>query len=312
MPPRTNDFQYLVELIHRLYAPHGASITQSAMVEPEGGGEPREVDVLVEHQMNLYPVRIAIEARDHSRPIDAIGVDQYIGKYNSIGGIVVDKVIIVARSFTEAARKRAKLLGFNLHTINDLEDVNLDALFVPKDDDGCWCVSKKVGNKVDVKLVDINEKKLPLNSVITTRTSNRKLGTALMWADRTLKHYIGRLANKQYKKHEGEMVCVIIELLFSNHKARIHSINHRLGKLIFNFGWRMLLPPLEAEKLELKGDSCESKTIIRESGGNNDARVNIIYEGHKESKYPSKLYLDHRLSNGSTPKGKKLIIKLDI
>jgi hypothetical protein len=307
MPQRSNDFQYLVELIHRLYAPQGAIVTPSAMVEPTVGGDAREVDVLVEYQTNLYPVKIAIEAKDRSRPIDVTGIEQYIGKYNSNGGIVVDKVIIVAKSFSESARKKAKLFGFNLHTINDLEDGNVKAFFMPESEGGCWCISKKVGKKVDVKLVDKNGHNLPLHSVITPRNSNTNLGTALMWAERAIKHDIGRLADAQYKIHAGEMLCIMIELQFRNHKARIHSKSYRLGKMIFDFGWMMRIPPMKAEKFELIGDSGELKTIIRESGGKADEKISIIYEENKDTTSPNSFFLDQQ-----SKKNKKLVIKLDV
>jgi hypothetical protein len=118
MPKRTNDFQKLVDIIQRLYAPKDATVTTSAMVAPPSGGTLREIDILVEFKTGF---KVAIEAKDWSRSIDATGVETYIGKYNNNGGIIVDKVIIVAHSFTETAKRRANDLGFSLHTINELE-----------------------------------------------------------------------------------------------------------------------------------------------------------------------------------------------
>lgn len=96
MPKRTNDFQKLVDIIQRLYAPKNATVTTSAVVTPSLGGTPREIDILVEFKTDLYPFKVAVEAKDCSRVIDVTGVETYIGKYNNKGGIIVDKVIIVA------------------------------------------------------------------------------------------------------------------------------------------------------------------------------------------------------------------------
>lgn len=128
MPKRTNDFQKLVDIIQRLYAPKNATVTTSAMLTPSSGGTPREIDILVEFKTDLYPFKVAVEAKDYSRSIDATVVETYGGKYNSNGGIIVDKVIIVAHSFTETAKKRANELGFSLHTINEL-DKGVEGLF---------------------------------------------------------------------------------------------------------------------------------------------------------------------------------------
>src|SRR5437879_2227917 len=109
MPQRSNDFQDVVDSIQRLFAPHGAKVTTSALIETAPGIK-REVDVFVEFKTDLYPFKIAVEARDHARAIDITAVEQYIGKYNAPGGISVNKVVIVGRSFTQTAIDRAKLL----------------------------------------------------------------------------------------------------------------------------------------------------------------------------------------------------------
>src|SRR5687768_5853833 len=107
MPKRTNEFQQLVDIIQRLYAPVGAIVTASKMIEAIPGEALREVDVFVEYQEEQTTRRIAVEARDLSRRLDVTQVECYIGKYNSPGGIAVDKVIIVAKSFTKTALRRA-------------------------------------------------------------------------------------------------------------------------------------------------------------------------------------------------------------
>ncbi len=120
MPQRTNDFQHLVAKIHRHYAPFGAKVTESAMVQ-DGTGAKREIDILVEYKTGLYPLRVAIEAKDLSRRLDVNSVEAYIGKYNSIGGIQVSQVIIVAKEFTRTARLKAANIGFLLQTIEEID-----------------------------------------------------------------------------------------------------------------------------------------------------------------------------------------------
>jgi len=48
MPPRTNDFQQFVALLHKQLAPTGATVTESNMVLDRMTGDLREVDVTVD------------------------------------------------------------------------------------------------------------------------------------------------------------------------------------------------------------------------------------------------------------------------
>ena len=307
MPKRSNEFQRLIDQIHRLYAPKGAKITTSAMMIPAVGPPAREVDILVELETDLYPVKIAVEAKDHSRPIDVTGVEQYIGKYDSKGGITVDKVIIVAKSFTPAARKRAEALGFNLHTITSLSEGAIGAFSKVSLEKGRWCVSKKVGNEVRVVLLDKKGNVVPLQSTITPRKSKIDLGSGYAWARRLLDNCLGRMARQEFNESEGEMVHVKAEFKFADHKARIGSKSVNLSKMVFDFGERMIFPETETEEYELKKDSGETKRIIRETGAGKTAKVSLTYE--KESS-PKKLYLNHESLSGEPLKAKKVVIRI--
>jgi hypothetical protein len=83
MPKRTNEFQQLVDIIQRLYAPVGAIVTTSKMVETIPDQGTREVDVLIEYSDSGTTRRIDVEAKDLSRRLDVTQVECYIGKFNS-------------------------------------------------------------------------------------------------------------------------------------------------------------------------------------------------------------------------------------
>ena len=228
MPQRSNEFQRLVELIQRLYAPHNAKVTPSAMVNG------REVDVLVKYQTDLFPVTIAVEARDHSRPIDVTGVEAYIGKYNSVGGIRADKVIIVAPSFTKTAQQRADQLGFTLLTLTDLEHDSPKAVFTRIHPHGSWWLSHNTGIAVDshnsqelqhlvpVRLLDKGANPIPLQCIITPKSSTANLGTAAMWAERLLQQTLSPMVNDLFAKHAG----VLLEL-----SAEFCSVSRSMAQL---------------------------------------------------------------------------------
>jgi hypothetical protein len=311
MPKRTNDFQKLVDIIQRLYAPKNATVTTSAMVTPSSGGTPREIDILVEFKTDLYPFKVAVEAKDHSRSIDATVVETYGGKYNSNGGIIVDKVIIVAHSFTETAKQRANELGFRLHTINEL-DRGVEGLFgADKANPGYWCISQKPNKNVEVTMFDKQGHDVPLSSNITPRTSKLDLGRASDFAQRILEKSAGKIANDQYTKFAGDMTQVVIEVQFPNHKARIGKKAVNLRKMVFDFGKRMLIPSTKAQQFELKTDSADGKTIIHETGIGTEAQISMTYEKQNDG-HPKRIYVNQEPVGGKPAQGKKVIIKMEL
>jgi hypothetical protein len=90
-------------MIHTAFAPSGARITESYLTEDH-----REIDILIESEHGMYSLKVAVEAKDESRPLQVGVVETMIGKYHSPGGIPVNKVVLVARNgFTQGAKQRA-------------------------------------------------------------------------------------------------------------------------------------------------------------------------------------------------------------
>ena len=117
MPQRTNDYQQLVAMIQRAFAPSGAKVTESALVP--GQDTLREIDILIEAEVGLYLIKIAVEAKDHRRKLDVTHIETIIGKYQGTGGIPIHKVVVIAqRGFTDAAQRRAKQDNLELLTIS--------------------------------------------------------------------------------------------------------------------------------------------------------------------------------------------------
>jgi hypothetical protein len=116
MPQRTNDYQQLVTMIQRAFAPLGAKITESALVP--GQDTLREIDILIESEIGPYSIKIAVEVKDHKRKLDVTHIETIIGKYQGTGGILIHKVVVIAqRGFTDAAERRAKQTNLELLTI---------------------------------------------------------------------------------------------------------------------------------------------------------------------------------------------------
>src|SRR5688572_25639884 len=119
VPKRSNEFQALVAMVERAFAPRGAKVTESAMV-PGLGNEPREIDVLIETLLGPYQMKIAVEAKDEGRKMDIIKFESIVAKYSSRSGIKVNQVVVVSRKgFYKPVIRRANEEGIKLLTLTE-------------------------------------------------------------------------------------------------------------------------------------------------------------------------------------------------
>src|SRR5260370_344833 len=98
MPKRTNSFQVLVTLIQEALAPAGAVVTSSAMEPGRTSKKPREIDIRIESNVGPYTIKIAVEAKDEKRKLDATKIEALIGKYRSKGSLSADKLVVIAHN----------------------------------------------------------------------------------------------------------------------------------------------------------------------------------------------------------------------
>jgi hypothetical protein len=133
MPKRTNPFQELVAMIQRAFAPAGAKITESALVNVPFNSDTREIDVLIEAPPGSAHLKIAVEAKDEGRKMDSTKFESLLGKYLVRGGVEVDKLIVIThRGFSKPVIQRAKLLGIELFTLNQAFGVDWANLYPQK------------------------------------------------------------------------------------------------------------------------------------------------------------------------------------
>ncbi len=128
MPKRTNDFQSLIAFIEAELAPAGMRVTESAELREAEGETPREVDVLLETEVNGHPIEVAIECRDHVRPQTKGWIDDLIGKYRDLK---VNQIVAVSRSgFTQDAKLKAERVGIHALTFEEAFEVDWPAEFI--------------------------------------------------------------------------------------------------------------------------------------------------------------------------------------
>jgi hypothetical protein len=96
----------------------GTTVIPNAMVRDRVTGELRQIDVLVSVPASGRTIRLALEVKDHDRPLAATAIDGAIGKLRDLD---VDMLRIVSRSgFTRAARARAVALGIETLTMAEV------------------------------------------------------------------------------------------------------------------------------------------------------------------------------------------------
>lgn len=104
MPKRTNALQKAIKIVET-YKGNFLRLQESAILQDRETGKAREVDILIEGEINSHSIMVAIEVRDRNRPADISWVEEMISKHNSLP---TDKLILVSSSgFTKAAQDKA-------------------------------------------------------------------------------------------------------------------------------------------------------------------------------------------------------------
>lgn len=146
MPKRTNEFQKLIKLLESQLASENVKIEESKLLRDKRSGEPREIDILIQTEINGHSISIAVECTDRTRKAGTPWIEQLKGKYDALP---VDKVIAVSKSgFSKPAKKVAKDCKIKLLTLE--EAINEDWL-------------KSVKHPWEIKLTTVYFKSINVN-----------------------------------------------------------------------------------------------------------------------------------------------------
>lgn len=116
--PDWQKLELLVASIQQQLAP-GAKVTHNAKVEGKLSETLRQVDVLVEHSIGQYEIRIALDCKDYKTPVDVKAVEEF-------HGLMVDiaahrGALVCPAGFTKSAKKRARKLEIELFSPADTD-----------------------------------------------------------------------------------------------------------------------------------------------------------------------------------------------
>ena len=275
MPQRTNEFQHLVKLIHQTLAPAGAKVTESAEVSVPGFGHIREIDVLIESDLSPYRIKVAVEAKDHSRKLNITDIEAIIGKYKSAVSPIVDKVVIVSRrGFAKRAVEKARSAGIELMTLNEVSGSDWKRLVtyptVPTENQIMkFQVAPHVAR---IDLFAVPGAPTPPSEAITRgklicNCCGKDNGTPHSYAD----HYATKhvMLNPEYVTQfnnafaSSTHVCGKVDVPLMKYRLVFDGKDYRMQAMHFHIHATRASVPMEFKAYEMKGESVGSKIIER-------------------------------------------------
>jgi len=114
----SRELEILVAKIQAQLAPN-AEVIHDARLDGRQSKRPRQIDVLVRQKIGQYEMLIVLDCKDHARPVDVKGVEEFSGLVQDVGA---NKGALVCPSgFTEAAKTRASGLQIDLYSPVDTD-----------------------------------------------------------------------------------------------------------------------------------------------------------------------------------------------
>ena len=110
--PDWKELEYLVAMIQTQLSPD-ASVQHNVMLDGLDSETKRQIDVLVEQSIGQYTMRIVIDCKDYSKPVDVKGIEEFQGLVQDVRAH--KGALVCPAGFTKSALKRAKKLQIDLY-----------------------------------------------------------------------------------------------------------------------------------------------------------------------------------------------------
>jgi hypothetical protein len=114
----SDNLELLVQRIQKQLAPT-AEVLHNVHLPGRISNTDRQIDVLVRQKIGQYEMLIIIDAKDHARPVDLPGVEQFTVVIKDVGAH--RGVLVSPRGFTESAKNTARAHGIDLYSPVDTE-----------------------------------------------------------------------------------------------------------------------------------------------------------------------------------------------
>jgi len=110
--PDWKELEYLVAMIQEQLSPD-ASVQHNVMLDGLDSETKRQIDVLVEQNIGQYTMRIVIDCKDYSKPVDVKGVEEFHGLVQDVRAH--KGALVCPAGFSKSALRRAKKLQIDLY-----------------------------------------------------------------------------------------------------------------------------------------------------------------------------------------------------
>lgn len=110
--PDWKNLEYLVVMIQKQLSPD-ASVRHNVMLDGVDSETKRQIDVLVEQNIGQYTMRIVIDCKDYSKPVDVKGIEEFQGLVQDVRAH--KGALVCPSGFTKSALKRAQKLQIDLY-----------------------------------------------------------------------------------------------------------------------------------------------------------------------------------------------------
>lgn len=117
----------LESVVAALHRNPNVDVEQNVRLKVLNGSRKREIDVLVSTTIAGYPVRLAIECKNHRNSIGAPEIDSYLGKLQDIGIPPQLGIYVTVKGYTKGALERARKAGLRVLTLQGLSEDGLSA-----------------------------------------------------------------------------------------------------------------------------------------------------------------------------------------
>ncbi|MDR3570611.1 MAG: restriction endonuclease, partial [Candidatus Pacebacteria bacterium] len=108
------EYQDAVALLYEQAEGFG-NIRRNVSIPDKVTGQSRQIDVLIEMEVKGHSIRLVVDAKFHSTPIDVREVESVLALADAVGA---NKAIIVAANgWTEPAKKKADHVGCDLRLL---------------------------------------------------------------------------------------------------------------------------------------------------------------------------------------------------
>lgn len=294
MPQRSNEFQHLVRLVHQALVPHGATVTESAMVSAPGFGDLREIDVLIELPAQPYRLKIAIEAKDHKRKLNVTDVEAILGKYRVPGSLLTNETVVVSRNgYTNQAARKAAVNGLKLLTLSEAQAFD-------------WTKCGRLGTQqhlhfriaphvasIEVRpsLNDLDPAEVITKGEIIC-TNGASHGSPSKHANHLLNCHLLKdknfISNMKAALQHHPLACAKLVKSLPGHRLRLSEAVYPIESIAFHIHASDTKTPIEFRAYELSGEGNHWK-VARGTATVGNKRIQIIVP---DGKHPEKLVVD--------------------